>query len=331
MWQRKSTGKPLDGIPDITVLLTTSLRGEAAVIIDAKLRQRDAAPTEEIYKLLGYFHNRGPAHTALGAIVYYAPEQMVIDTLTTVGGGIVLQLGVDPVRGDQDDVAFDGLAGMLLAALDQLDPDARHAGGGNGSEESVAHIQAKAVSDLLLRAEQLPAGSLAPFFNILQQTLPSVWDKLDRDVRTILVTAEYFGATAPEGADLSGPLLGICAAVERLLCDEGRVFCRLQQHLPDELNNPMTLGAAAIIKKARKPRTPRDHAVREFLLADKDVNGQHVLDLCGSLIGLNEHRRAAAHTEVILKDRWRAGHAAVFGTGDTADAGILARVVAAIS
>jgi hypothetical protein len=331
MWQRKATGKQLDGIPDITVLLTTALRGEAAVIVDAKLRQRDAAPTEEIYKLLGYFHNRGPAHAALGAIVYYAPNQMVIDTLTTVGGGIVMQLGVDPVRGDQDDVAFDGLAGMLLAALDELDPDARNAGGGTGSEDSVAHIQSKAVADLLLRAEQLPAGSLAPFFNILQQTLPSVWEKLDRDVRTILVTAEYFGATAPEGADLSGPLLGICAAVERLLCDDGRIFCRLQQHLPDDLNKPMTLGAAAVLKKARKPRTPRDHAIREFLLADKDINGQHVLDLCGSLIGLNEHRRAAAHTEVILRDRWRVGHAAVFGTGDTADAGILARVVAAIS
>jgi hypothetical protein len=331
VWVRTSTGRPLDGIPDITVLLTTSLRGEAAVIIDAKLRQRDSGPTEEIYKLLGYLYNRGPDNTARGAIVYYAPEGLVRDTLRTTKGGVVLQLGVDPFRGSRDDVAFDDLAGMLIASLDDLDPKAREVGGSlQGGEENIGQIQAKAVSDLLVRAEQLPVGSLAPFFNILEQTLPSVWDKLEPDVRTILVTAEYFGATAPEGADLSGPLLGICAAVERLLCDEGRIFCRLQQHLPDDLHKPMTLGAAIIIKQARKPKTPRDHAIREFLVGDKDVNGQKVLDLCGRLIELNEHRRAAAHTEVILKERWRHGHAAVFGTGDTSDAGILAQVVAAI-
>jgi hypothetical protein len=93
----------------------------------------------------------------------------------------------------------------------------------------------------------------------------------------------------------------------------------------------MTLGSAILVKGARKPKTPRDQAIRDFLLSDADVNGQQILDVCGRLIALNEYRRAAAHTDVILKDRWRAGHAAVFGTGDADDAGILARVAEAVS
>jgi hypothetical protein len=330
VWHRASTEQPLDGIPDVTALVTAAFGGETAVIIDAKLRQRDGPPTDEIYKMLGYFQNRGAQQEDLGAIVYYAPKEIVLEILRNKTNGSVVQLGVDPSRGDRDNVAFDELARVIVTALEHLDPEAMQTGHLDDSEDAAYLIQAKAVSDLLTRAGQLPSGSLAPFYNILEQTLPNVWDSLDEDVRTILVSAEYFGATAPEGADLSGPLLGICAAVERLLCNEGRIFHRLQQQMPEELNAPITLGAAGLIKRARRPKTPRDHSVSEFLLSANDVDGQAILDLCGRLVGLNEHRRAAAHTQVILKDRWREGHAAVFGTGETDGAGILAHVVSAL-
>jgi hypothetical protein len=47
---------------------------------------------------------------------------------------------------------------------------------------------------------------------MLSSTIPTTWPALDADLQTILVTAEYFGAAAPAGADLSGPLLGLSAA-----------------------------------------------------------------------------------------------------------------------
>lgn len=331
-WERASSGRPLEGVPDITVILAAPLRGETAVLIDAKLRQRDAGAAAEIYKLLGYFHNRGAAHPPVGAIVYYSPGTVKTDALTSQPHGVVLELGVDPVRGGDDDAAFDQLAEVLLTTLDSLDPVARSSGAAarDLSDANTAVVQAKAVGDLLERTRQLGSGSLAPFMNILSQTLPTVWNNLGDDVRTILASAAYFGATAPEGADLSGPLLGLCAAVEKLLCDEGAVFSRLQAALPDDLNKPVTLGIAGLVKRGRKPKTELDHKIRQFLLEEAHVDGQAILALSGRLVALNLLRRAAAHTEVVLTDRWREGHATVFGTGESTEAGLLAHVVAAL-
>lgn len=333
VWQRLSPPKPFDGVPDVTAILAAPLGGETVALVDAKLRQRDAAPTDELYKLLGYFHNRGPSRGPYGSIVYYAPEGRVINEYRTADGGRVLSLGVDPARGDEDDVAFDALADALLDALDELDPDARAQAGGAavGSEEHIVAIQEKAVSDLLLRAQQLPTGSLDPYQHLLRSQLPTIWDELDADIRTILVTAEYFGATAPDGADLSGPLLGMSAACERLLCGAGQVLDRLAQAEPQYVRSPVTLGSAILLKKARKPKEPNAQAVRDFIDQDAATDGPALLALAGALMKLNEHRKAAAHTEVVGRERFQKGHAIVLGSGDSATPGLLPQIVAAVS
>jgi hypothetical protein len=333
IWQRMSTGKPFEGVPDVTAILAAPRGGEAVALIDAKLRQRDVSPTEELYKLLGYFHNRGVARGPYGAIVYYAPEHRVIDEYRTADGGLVLALGVDPARESEDDVAFDALAAALLAALDELDPDARSQAAGVelGSEEHIASVQEKAVTDLLLRAQALPTGSLDPYWHLLRSQLPAIWDRLDDDIRTILVTAEYFGATAPEGADLSGPLLGLSAACERLLCGSGQVLSRLAAAHPQYVRSPVTLGSALLLKRARRPREPYEQAVRSFIDADASTDGTALMAMAGELLDLNDHRRAAAHTEVVFRDRWHKGHAMVLGSGDSAVPGLLPRLAAALT
>lgn len=333
VWQRQSTKKPFDGVPDVTAIVAAPLGGDTVVLVDAKLRQRDVSPTEELYKLLGYFHNRGPTRGPYGAIVYFAPQERVIDEYRTAGGGRVLALGVDPARGAADGEAFDALAEILLAALDELDPSARSQAEGPGaeSEEHTARVQEKAVTDLLLRAQALPAGSLDPYRHLLRSQLPAIWDGLDGEVQTILVTAEYFGATAPDGADLSGPLLGVSAACERLLCGNGQVLARLAAALPDDVYSPVTLGSAIIIKKARRPKDDASQRVRDFIDGDAATDGTALLDLAGSLMGLNDFRKAAAHTEVVGRDRFQDGRAMVLGSGDSATPGLLARIVAAIT
>ena len=333
IWQRMSTKKAFDGVPDVTAILAAPLGGEAVALVDAKLRQRDVSPTEELYKLFGYFHNRGPARGPYGAIVYYAPETRVIDEYRTADGGLVLALGVDPARGAEDDAAFDALADVLVAALDELDPHARtHASGSDpGTEDHLARVQEKAVTDLLLRAQALPTGSLDPYWHLLRSQLPAVWDRLDDDIRTILVTAEYFGATAPEGADLSGPLLGLSAACERLLCGSGQVLDRLATAHPQYVRSPVTLGSALLLKRARRPREPYEQAIRTFIDSDPTIDSVALMAITGELLDLNDHRRAAAHTEVVMRERWQQGHALVLGSGDSATPGLLPRLVAALS
>jgi hypothetical protein len=333
IWRRTSTKKPFDGVPDVTAIVAAPRSGEVVALIDAKLRQRDVSPTEELYKLLGYFHNRGPAPGPYGAIVYYAPESRVTDEYRTADGGLVLALGVDPARGVEDDVAFDALADALIAALDELDPGARSQTGGTepGSEEQIARVQEKAVTDLLLRAQALPTGSLDPYWHLLRSQLPAIWDGLDDDIRTILVTAEYFGATAPEGADLSGPLLGLSAACERLLCGTDQLMDRLARAHPEYVRSPVTLGSALLLKRARRPREPYEQAVRAFIDSDPSTDSTALMAVAGEILDLNDHRRAAAHTEVVLRERWHRGHTMVLGSGDSATPGLLPRLVSALS
>jgi hypothetical protein len=335
MWLRDDTKEPLDGVPDVTAVMTASLGGQSFAFIDAKLRQRDAPPTEEMYKLLGYFHNRGPRQGPYGSVVYYAPEAQVINEYRTAEGGQVLVIGVDPGRGADEDVAFDALADLLVGALDTLDPQARSQGGYTGAalraEEQTARIQEKAVTDLLIRAQGLPTGSLEPYWHLLGSQLPTIWDLLDNDIRTILVTAEYFGATAPEGADLSGPLLGLCAACERLLCGPGQVLDRLAAAEPNYVRSPVTLGSAMLLIKARNPKDETAQAVRGFIENDAESDGSSLLEIAGELMKLNDHRKAAAHTEVIDRDRFQQGHAIVLGSGDSSTPGLLPRIVSAVN
>jgi hypothetical protein len=69
-WERV-LGNPLGGRPDITVRVTPTNQPPTYVIIDPKLRQRAHMPTEELYKLLGYFENFA-VHPRRGAILYYS-------------------------------------------------------------------------------------------------------------------------------------------------------------------------------------------------------------------------------------------------------------------
>src|SRR5262249_5143325 len=78
VWE--SNGDRLRGIPDITVIVEDATANRSAVIVDAKLRRREQQPTEELYKLLGYFDAlRDPAWRR-GAIVYYSPNEPITKT-----------------------------------------------------------------------------------------------------------------------------------------------------------------------------------------------------------------------------------------------------------
>jgi hypothetical protein len=110
-WRYEPEATPLMGFPDLAVI--SELPGARGVaLFDPKLRRRSSAPTEEIYKLLGYFANLQRTAPPQGAILYYSPGVPTAYTLRTAAGGDVRALGVDPEW--TYDESFDTAAGIAV-------------------------------------------------------------------------------------------------------------------------------------------------------------------------------------------------------------------------
>ncbi len=244
VWRRLEPPALFDGVPDITVVISTARSGESLAYVDAKLRQRDHHPTEELYKLLGYFDNTGSPAARRGAIVFYNVQGVVVEAFVDDSDGQMLSVGVGPAIGDHES-GFARIADMIMEMLRSSDETAFTEPADSEqdlNEAQVAAVQEKAVSDLLIRASHLPPNTLEPYRHILSQQIPETWPRFDEELSTIVVTAYYFGASAPPGADLSGPLLGLSAACERILCGPGALFDRVASQAGDVLRRPITLG-----------------------------------------------------------------------------------------
>lgn len=335
-WARVDPPGPFEGVPDITVVVSTARSGESLAYVDAKLRQRDAHPTEELYKLLGYFDNTGSKAARRGAIVYYKPGGLAVETFqdkqTGPQQGRMLAIGVEPCGSDHE-AGFAQVGDLIHAMVAASDPEAfSHPVGGEPPDEAqVAAVQEKAVADLQLQANALAPGTLTPYRQMLASTIPTTWPTLDSDLQTILVTAEYFGAAAPEGADLSGPLLGLSAACERLLCGPDSLFARVGNQAGGVLRKPVTLGTAAMcLKWCRKPRDADQRTIQALIHAAPTIDVDALLELRRDLFTLNEYRKAAAHIELVSQADYRAGRSLILGSGDQATPGLLARLVAAL-
>jgi hypothetical protein len=330
VWRRLDPPVPFDGVPDITVVISTARSGESLAYVDAKLRQRDHHPTEELYKLLGYFDNTGSPAARRGAIVYYNVQSVVVETFEDGNDGQMLSVGVGPVSGDHE-LGFARIADMLMDMLRRSDETAFTEPADRErdlDEAQVAAVQEKAVSDILIRASRLPSKTLDPYRHLLSQQIPETWPQFDDELSTIVVTAYYFGASAPPGADLSGPLLGLSAACERVLCGPGALFDRVASRAGDILRRPITLGTAAMcLKWCVKPKRPEDHEIRALVEAEAQANYEALTELRADLFTLNNLRKAAAHLNLVPQAEYTAGHVLILGSGEQAKPGLLTRLV----
>jgi hypothetical protein len=89
------------GFPDLAVIVDGP-DGRSIAMFDPKLRRRSTAPTEEIYKLLGYFANLQHDQPPRGAILYYGPGAPAAYALRTAGRGDIRALAVDPESADDE-------------------------------------------------------------------------------------------------------------------------------------------------------------------------------------------------------------------------------------
>lgn len=247
-WRYVVADRPFVGIPDIGVRCIRPDR-TSMVLIDAKLRQRTGPPSDELYKLLGYFANTpSPADAEqYGAVVFHAPtgfRTLSGDhqyTLRRAEHGIVEAVGVDPGDATGSQEAFAILAALVLRATgvgdgaadvaarllelaqspsddagSDLSPGA-HPTPTEAIERQADAAQTLAVAQLLHRADAQPPGALDATVGQLRTVLGASWECLGPRVQRMLTSAVHFGSLAPEGADMSGPVLGLCAGVERIL------------------------------------------------------------------------------------------------------------------
>ncbi|MGE0308926.1 MAG: hypothetical protein AB7Q27_24590, partial [Acidimicrobiia bacterium] len=318
----------LSGFPDIAVSVRPAVGERFAVLIDPKLRQRKAAPTEELYKLLGYFGNL-PEQTPRGAIIFYAPGAPRVYRLEgSTPDAQLLAVGIDPADDASIVAGFARLAEMVTTAAD-VSPAvvAAVAAAAAGDAESVAAGRQKFKVDAMLAAAQkIPAGELMPTKKATEATLGEHWPRLGTSAQQMLVTAEYFGTHAPAEADHSGPLLGLAAACEATLFDY--LIEAANAADPTRINAGATFGQMIRwVNDSTYPntRTAEGEYLRGFLIANQPwLDLPAVRVLIPKLRELNStYRIPAAHREVVPQPLWASGRNLVFDS----HTGVLARLV----
>lgn len=215
-WSRIDTGGSLQGIPDITAVVTPLSGDTFRVYIDPKLRQRPGPPTDELYKILGYFNNFADDSAGQGAIVYYAVEPVTNPPFRyeSTTGGRLLAVSVDPERDDYTDKQLTFVVDLILSALgfttsDRVKPDVN-------SEEATAYSQQAAVNYLRTFHAAHTAEDRAPWERLAADDIGPLWETLEPEVQVMVVTAVWVGLALKDGFDFSGPVLGLAAAVETL-------------------------------------------------------------------------------------------------------------------
>lgn len=232
-WVREGSHKAMRGIPDIVVRGEHRVTGEVrCAFLDAKLRQRSSPPTEELYKLLGYFDNFGLAHDPQGAILFHDPRstQTNVTTFTPVDGGLgrLIATPLNPSNAGQTQAALVEVTDMLLSLLllppasrPEADP-ATEDGGASRQSEGAEEAHVSRILDELraLKVQLLPGDLLASRRRMETAVGQFTWSCLTEDAQDMLATADQVGFNMADDADYSGPVLGVVCPLEILLDSE---------------------------------------------------------------------------------------------------------------
>jgi hypothetical protein len=323
--------EPLTGFPDIGITVTPITGPPFAILADPKLRRRPSAPTEELYKILGYFGNLAQS-PVLGTILFYSPGDPRSYRLEAKPTGELLALGIDPSDTDAAANAFATIAEQVrkAAGIDQnvIRLLAAAAQNGEASQEATTAIrQNSAVTAMISAAEALPEASLAPVRKTTSATLAAIWDVVSAGTATMLVTAEYFGANAPADADHSGPLLGLAAACERVLFEN--ILAEPMRARPDLFPAGATFGTFIRWLSDACRHHPRDRqgiSLAARLARSSSIDADALAVLIDDLRGLNtQYRIPAAHRDVVSQSLWASGRSLILDP----TRGILTRLVQA--
>jgi len=260
-WKLRDPHHLLGARPDLVLRLTTPDLGRC-MVVDAKLRRAEPLPqaagdplnlpSEEIYKLLGYFEHLPLQPAPTGALVYYTPGFARTNALEAEAGegrskGTLVLAGIDPALAAESQEAIEALVDLVAELLgeparatrkeaERLAQEARAVGGDAGEAAAVrmgSIYTAIAAGYAARHPEQLQtveATTRAGFSD-------EVWSSLEEDSRRMLVSAEMYALHQEEEMDFSGPLLVLCTACEREL--NRRVFALAAAEGDEDEGDPL--------------------------------------------------------------------------------------------
>lgn len=306
-WRRKDTGIHLRGIPDIVVRGVTHEGVSRWAILDAKLRQRSGPPSEELYKVLGYFSHYILEHDAQGAILFYAPDQSEPNVRVYVpdpaDAGLLIATALNPSDRQQ---SMDGLAEITDMILSLLSLPPAQPSDSSSLSDGEAYV-ARLVEEMRAAKVQITPTSLDASRRRLSALLGNdVWERLDVDCRDMLATGEHVGFTLDqEGGDFSGPVLSLVSPLEVLLHDQ--LWLPATEGLSRrEKQNRQTLGEVidAVTRALDGQGTPLGDAIRQEVQRRRISVPKLRLSL-DALRRINrDFRRRAAHREKLTSQDW---------------------------
>ena len=234
-------------------------------------------------------------------------------TLETAHGGVVEAVGVDPLDATGTTRAFQVLANLIMLSSGVINTGSLDtirllgAGEADAEEARASRLQALAAEQLEQLASQLPSTMLNPIRGMLEALLPDVWAELGERVQSMIVSSVYFGHSAPEGADRSGPVLGLCSAIERLIHER-----LLEPALRDtEVNHhSWTLGRTLhFLDDAISGKTKSGmEDLRQFMAANH-IEQAEVAAILPLLDDVRDRfRNRAAHEGLLPHDVWLEAH-----------------------
>jgi hypothetical protein len=352
----------IGGIPDI--VLAPSSSQNPVMIIDAKNRDRGAdarGTTEELYKMLGYFHNfsrrlrvrdRGP----LGALVFRSPggTSELKEYRPRQGGGGLFTVALDPCDPHRPGwvgvkLLLEGLlrgAGLLADRVplsEQVRAVKQRAWATSSllTEEMAEQQVLQELHDVLTAAYADRDEDLHQARNILEQhLLGQAWSYLDENVRSVLTTGEVFWADhqLAVGLDFAPVVAELARSMEIVLEDHlfapSRAWGRSRGLEP--VKDRLELGTMRVlleeaekVGQGRPPGKTQGVVGLDRFLHEHGLTTYAYNDLIGDLLYVNGPRRRAAHKEVLTGIEAREFREQMLGVGSATS--ILARLLESLA
>jgi hypothetical protein len=307
-WRRGEA--TIGGIPDYLVKATVRESGEVRLaVLDAKLRQRSGVPTEELYKILGYFENYGIGETQRGAIFSYDPrlaKPLTYEYLNEASRGHLLATVTNPADEAQSRESFKPIAEMILSLL-EIPPNRMSASPSRETEEIDESVIRQRLAELKAVTVHLAPQTLESSARRLKTLLGDVrWHHLDVDSRSILATAEHVGFFLGQDADYSGPVLGLITPIEKIL--DQRITQLARDLSPAERRiSRLTLGT--VLDVLEKSLDGGSHPLAPLMsqaISQSEAPSDALLPIVRHLQQINkDFRRPAAHKERLSHEQWQ--------------------------
>jgi hypothetical protein len=316
---KKPNGRRLGGIPDIVIKACSASADPRYAVIDPKLRQRDRLPAEELYKILGYLQNF-TVNPPIGTVLIYTTsvQSTKPDVFSDGRGGTLMSVALNPAApAAVTDAALDQIVRVVLGLID-YEPPSRPNVGGDGTTTTSDEQTEEEVAAAKLSVANWGRSHLAEIAPSRERIETLVgedrWKALSNDVQVMMATADLVGHQLDPIADFSGPVIGMCAAVEYLLY-EGvvRPVVGNDQNRERQMRTlGAVLDAVELACRGRGGVLQRD--VRSHLLGCT-IDIDAVAALLPAWRRMNSaFRIPAAHRQVLTKSDWQRLYRLVMGS-----------------